>query len=103
MLIGGFCGLTPSRSIARAVRSTHPRHIGKALHSSVARLKDPSDQNKLYAKSLLLPRTTFPQWTDPSKTEPSLRRKTCDDLYRWQVRSHWGTIWSMTRTADIGP
>ncbi|KAI0053136.1 isoleucyl-tRNA synthetase [Auriscalpium vulgare] len=43
-----------------------------------------AEQNKRFSKTVLLPRTTFPQWTDASKTEAMLRRKTCDDLYRWQ-------------------
>ena len=83
------CGLTFSHSVVRAIRPTrsrpHPRC--RPLYSSAIRLKSDSVQNKLYAKSLLLPRTTFPQWTDPLKTEALLRKKTCDDLYRWQVRS----------------
>ncbi|KAI0305316.1 tRNA synthetases class I-domain-containing protein [Multifurca ochricompacta] len=53
---------------------------------------DDSDQNKLYAKSLFLPRTTFPQWTDPLKTEVLLRKKTCDDLYRWQWENNNGPL-----------
>ncbi|KAI9508081.1 isoleucyl-tRNA synthetase [Russula earlei] len=91
MLIGGSRGLTP-HSIVRAARPTHPRSVSKSLHSSVVRSKDHSDQSKLYAKSLLLPRTTFPQWTDPLKTEPLLRRKTCDDLYCWQWENNRGPL-----------
>jgi hypothetical protein len=39
--------------------------------------------SKVFAKTLLLPNTSFPLRTDPSKSE--FRRKTSDDLYRWQV------------------
>jgi hypothetical protein len=88
MFTGGApCGLTFSHS-ARTIRPTRtrPRSFCKTLYSSAIRLKNDSVQNKLYAKSLLLPRTTFPQWTDPLKTEVLLREKICDDLYRWQVR-----------------
>jgi hypothetical protein len=89
------CGLTFSHSVARTIRPTRtrPRSLCKPLYSSAIRLKNDSVQNKLYAKSLLLPRTTFPQWTDPLKTEVLLRKKTCDDLYRWQVRSQ---CWCIT-------
>ena len=88
MLIRGPYGLHHSRFIARAVRTSCPHTLQKSLHSSVVRPKekDGTDQNKVYAKSLRLPRTAFPQWTDPLKTEVLLRKKTCDDLYRWQVR-----------------
>jgi isoleucyl-tRNA synthetase len=78
----GPCGLAYSRSTTRALRSTPLRSLCGTLHSSAVRL-----QNKQYAKSLRLPRTKFPQWTDPLKTEVLLRKKICDDLYRWQVRS----------------
>ena len=86
MSIGGPCGLTFSRPIARAFRSTRSRPLCKFLHSSAVRLNG-SGQNKQYVKSLLLPQTAFLQWTDPLKTEVLLRKKICDDLYRWQVRS----------------
>ncbi|KZV68362.1 isoleucyl-tRNA synthetase [Peniophora sp. CONT] len=43
-----------------------------------------TEANKAFSKTLLLPRTSFPQWTDPNKTEKALRDKTCDALYRWQ-------------------
>jgi hypothetical protein len=42
-------------------------------------------KQKNYAHTLLLPRTDFPLWTDPEKSEPAFRKKSCDDLYRWQV------------------
>src|SRR6266849_8773981 len=89
MFTGAPCGLTFSHPVARTIRTTctRSRSLCKPLCSSAIRLKNDSVQNKLYAKSLLLPRTTFPQWTDPLKTEVSLRKKICDDLYRWQVRS----------------
>lgn len=101
MLVGGPYGLTP-HFIARVVRSTPPCSSWKSLYSSTAPPKDSSDKTKLYANSLLLPRTTFPQWTDPSKTEVLVRKRTCDDLYRWQVRSQCNAFRSMLCTADIG-
>ena len=99
MLLRGSYGLC----IARAVWAPRPDNLRKSIHSSVVHRKDSSNQNKLYAKSLLLPRTTFPQWTDPQKTEVQLRKETCDNLYRWQVRSKCRTFRAMPRTTDIGP
>ena len=41
--------------------------------------------NKAFSKTLLLPKTPFPLWTDPLKTDLAFQSKTCDRLYRWQV------------------
>jgi hypothetical protein len=98
MLIRGSYGLR----IAREVWTARSDSLRRSVHSSVVCRKDSSDQSKLYAKSLLLPRTTFPQWTDPLKTEVQLRKKTCDNLYRWQVRSKCHAFRAMPRTTDIG-
>src|SRR5260370_7575384 len=76
-------------AVAQAFRSLPPRCLCRSLHASAVRLKDNSVENKPYAKSLLLPRTTFPQWTDPLKKELLMRKKSCDDLYRCQVKSHY--------------
>jgi hypothetical protein len=105
MFTGAPCGLTFSHSVARTIRPTRTRlrSLCKPLYSSAIHLKDDSAQNKLYAKSLLLPRTTFSQWTDPLKMEVLLRNKICDDLYRWQVRSRCGVSGaSHACTADFG-
>ena len=105
MFTGAPCSLTFSHSVARTIRPTRirPRSLCKPLCLSAICLKEDSIQNKLYAKSLLLPRTTFPQWTDPLKTEVLLRKKLCDDLYRWQVRSHCSVSGPYhARTADFG-
>ena len=50
-----------------------------------------SDQNltaidsKAFSETLLLPKTPFPLWTDPSRSEFPFRTRTCEGLYRWQV------------------
>ncbi|KAI0037150.1 tRNA synthetases class I-domain-containing protein [Vararia minispora EC-137] len=49
-----------------------------------ASTKQPSAEDKAYSHTLLLPKTSFSQWSNPGQTESLLRRKTCDDLYRWQ-------------------
>ncbi|KAG6331358.1 hypothetical protein ID866_7732 [Astraeus odoratus] len=48
--------------------------------------------SKAFSKTLLLPKTTFPLWPDPSKTEVPFRRKTCDELYQWQVQNAQGPL-----------
>jgi isoleucyl-tRNA synthetase len=45
-----------------------------------------TSQSKAYSKTLLLPKTSFPLRPLPSESEVSFRQKTCDDLYKWQVR-----------------
>ena len=40
-----------------------------------------------WGDTLLLPKTTFPLYNDPSK-DPKIRQKTSEDLYRWQVGVH---------------
>jgi hypothetical protein len=44
-----------------------------------------SDVTKKYSDTLLLPKTTFPLYGDPEKSEVAFRQKTSDELYRWQV------------------
>jgi hypothetical protein len=39
--------------------------------------------SKAFSMTLLLPKTSFPLRSDPSKSE--FQRKTCQDLYKWQV------------------
>ncbi|VDC07472.1 unnamed protein product [Peniophora sp. CBMAI 1063] len=56
-----------------------PRPLPRFASTSTA-----SEAKKAFSKTLLLPKTSFPQWTDPNRTERALREKTCDALYRWQ-------------------
>ncbi|KAI9432988.1 tRNA synthetases class I-domain-containing protein [Lactarius indigo] len=92
MLLGGVQATTPLYCVTRAARSTRPHILQRSFRSSAPLLTENSDQNKRYAKSLLLPSTAFPQWTNPLKTEVSLRKKTCDDLYRWQWENNKGPL-----------
>lgn len=41
--------------------------------------------SKAFSKTLLLPKTAFPQWTDPKEAELPFRTKTTGVLYKWQV------------------
>jgi isoleucyl-tRNA synthetase len=41
--------------------------------------------NKSFSKTLHLPKTSFPLWTDPSKSEVPFQERTGEGLYRWQV------------------
>ena len=66
-----------------AVSTLHARLVRRNLSSAPGPSKlDP----KAFSKTLLLPKTTFPLWADPAKSEELFRTKTCDELYRWQVR-----------------
>lgn len=50
-------------------------------------VKQPVD-NKSFSKTLRLPKTSFPLWTDPSKSEAPFQERTGEKLYRWQVLIH---------------
>lgn len=47
-----------------------------------------ADSSPRWGDTLLLPKTAFPLYNDPSK-DPALRNKTTEDLYRWQVGISW--------------
>ncbi|KAH7907567.1 tRNA synthetases class I-domain-containing protein [Hygrophoropsis aurantiaca] len=51
--------------------------------------------SKAFAKTLLLPQTSFPLWTDPSKSEIPFRKRTCEDLYQWQAKNAKGSLFVM--------
>ncbi|KAI5121814.1 hypothetical protein M0805_009806 [Coniferiporia weirii] len=51
-----------------------------------------TDSSKVYSKTLLLPKTAFPQWVDPQKSEVPFRRKTSEDLYKWQEENAKGPL-----------
>ncbi|KAH7869135.1 uncharacterized protein C8R40DRAFT_1132197 [Lentinula edodes] len=41
---------------------------------------------KAFSDTLFLPKTAFPLRPDPTKNEILYRSRTCEELYRWQVR-----------------
>ncbi|KZT10283.1 isoleucyl-tRNA synthetase [Laetiporus sulphureus 93-53] len=47
--------------------------------------------DKAYSKTLLLPKTKFSLWNDPSKDQAFVSR-TCDELYRWQWENAKGPL-----------
>ncbi|CAE6380975.1 unnamed protein product [Rhizoctonia solani] len=51
------------------------------LNSTQASHKSP------FANTLLLPKTSFPLWADPSQRELPYRKKTTTDLYEWQWKN----------------
>ncbi|KAF9493086.1 isoleucyl-tRNA synthetase [Pleurotus eryngii] len=62
------------------------RHIpGLAVTYSTA-------ANKSYSNTLLLPKTSFPLWAEPSKREEPYRRRACEELYRWQWENAKGEL-----------
>ncbi|KAH7882347.1 tRNA synthetases class I-domain-containing protein [Phlebopus sp. FC_14] len=61
-----------------------------SISSSTAKL-----DSKAFSKTLLLPKTPFPLWHDPAKSETPFRHRTCDELYRWQMRHATGPLFVM--------
>ncbi|KAF9459744.1 tRNA synthetases class I-domain-containing protein [Collybia nuda] len=53
--------------------------------------EQPGD-NKSFSNTLHLPKTSFPLWTDPSKSEIPFRERTGEDLYRWQWNNAKGPL-----------
>ncbi|KAH6900891.1 isoleucyl-tRNA synthetase [Coprinopsis sp. MPI-PUGE-AT-0042] len=43
-----------------------------------------SSDSKAFAKTLRLPKTSFPLWTNAKEVEAKYRSLTCDKLYQWQ-------------------
>jgi isoleucyl-tRNA synthetase len=68
----------------------HVFKLSRSRHFSTCRvfqsLKDASADPKAYSKTLLLPKTSFSLWVDSAKSESLFKKKTCEELYRWQVR-----------------
>jgi hypothetical protein len=79
--------LRPSHSFlaswyASVFAHTSRRHLSLSIPSLNEGTVSELDA-KTFSKTLLLPKTLFPLRNDPFKTE--YRKKTCEDLYRWQV------------------
>ncbi|KIJ61453.1 hypothetical protein HYDPIDRAFT_115926, partial [Hydnomerulius pinastri MD-312] len=82
-----------SLSVSRNAVSTFSTRIPcRGLSSAPTSAKLDS---KAFSKTLLLPKTSFPLWSDPAKTEAPFRRKTCDELYRWQAQNAQGPLFVM--------
>ncbi|KAL4073583.1 tRNA synthetases class I-domain-containing protein [Scleroderma citrinum] len=74
-------------SLCALRHATKLRRIKLGCRSLSSSSREPKLDPKAFSKTLLLPKTSFPLWTDPSKTEVPFRRKTCDELYQWQASS----------------
>ncbi|KAG8920631.1 isoleucine-tRNA ligase, partial [Tulasnella sp. 408] len=84
-----------SGSIARPLRSIRVRAIGAPLtrsttcryYSSSKDTKDAAvNPSKAYTATMLLPKTTFPLWAEPSVREEPFRERTTSELYKWQAK-----------------
>ena len=60
--------------------------MSRRQFSLSASFRAAADNSKAYSKTLRLPKTSFPQWCDPQKSELPFREKTTQALYKWQVR-----------------
>ena len=67
-------------------RRPHPRFVSNLRAVGSKRV----DGNS-FSDTLILPKTSFPLWTDPSKSELPFKTRTCEDLYRWQVLVHYAS------------
>ncbi|KAF8067764.1 tRNA synthetases class I-domain-containing protein [Lyophyllum atratum] len=67
----------------------------RSLSSSCTRAsspKKPVDKNS-FSNTLLLPKTSFPLWADPAKSEAPFQERTGESLYRWQWKNAPGPLW----------
>ena len=74
------CSLTLPHTPACA--PPNRRHLSQSIPLLAEGITNKAD-SKAFSNTLLLPKTSFPLRSDPSKAE--FRKKTCEDLYRWQV------------------
>ncbi|KAL5514197.1 hypothetical protein ACEPAG_2285 [Sanghuangporus baumii] len=65
--------------------------LSRRLFSLSATTRAP-DNSKAYSKTLCLPKTPFPQWCDPQKSELPFRAKTTSDLYKSQEEHAQGSL-----------
>ncbi|EIN08861.1 isoleucyl-tRNA synthetase [Punctularia strigosozonata HHB-11173 SS5] len=80
-------GTKAHQCLRRRYLSSSTRRLAAATAESST-----SNPDKAYSKTLLLPKTSFPLWSEPSKREVPLRKRTCDDLYRWQWENAKGPL-----------
>ncbi|KAG9005898.1 isoleucine-tRNA ligase, partial [Tulasnella sp. 427] len=79
--------------LARPPRSIRIHALGAPLtrsalcrYSSSSTSKDAKNgSTKSYAATMMLPKTTFPQWAEPSVREEPYRARTTSELYKWQA------------------
>ncbi|KIK95549.1 hypothetical protein PAXRUDRAFT_140435 [Paxillus rubicundulus Ve08.2h10] len=72
-------------SVSRnAISELHTRLFCRNFSSAPTPAKLDS---KAFSQTLLLPKTSFPLRADPAKSEVPFRKRTCEDLYRWQAQN----------------
>ncbi|ELU44360.1 isoleucyl-tRNA synthetase [Rhizoctonia solani AG-1 IA] len=62
------------------------------LYSSARFNSTQASGKNSFANTLLLPKTSFPLWAEPSQREVPYRKKTTADLYEWQNRDQAQTF-----------
>ncbi|TFK19817.1 isoleucyl-tRNA synthetase [Coprinopsis marcescibilis] len=72
----------PSQIHHHTRRQRYTSDVGKSNNS----------EDKAFAKSLLLPKTSFPLWSNTKEIEGKFRELTCDNLYRWQWENAKGPL-----------
>ncbi|KAG5645509.1 hypothetical protein DXG03_005919 [Asterophora parasitica] len=83
--------LTASQAaVLRACNNCNRRFASSSAPESSP--KKPAGKNT-FANTLLLPKTSFPLWADPSTSELPFRERTGEELYRWQWKNAKGPLW----------
>ncbi|PVG04524.1 isoleucyl-tRNA synthetase [Serendipita vermifera] len=71
--------------------SAKEKHGAKSKDRHQKDLKDKNSGDKAYASTLLLPKTNFPIWIEPSITKERYHHLTTEGLYAWQAKNLSGT------------
>ena len=77
--------MNTGRATAHLLRNSLFRICSTRLFSWSASISTAVVVEKSFSKTLLLPKTSFPLWADPSKCEAPFQKRTCEDLYMDQV------------------
>ncbi|TFK41606.1 tRNA synthetases class I-domain-containing protein [Crucibulum laeve] len=87
MNIRTFC---PASLIPRC--RFHSFQLHRFLVTSAGDKSKAALDSKAFSKTLLLPKTSFPLWAEPSKSEEPYQKLTCDNLYKWQWENAKGPL-----------
>lgn len=78
---------TPARQFATTLDSAMQQgNKPTKADKDKGQAKGKKDGEKAYASTLLLPKTSFPIWIEPSITRDKYHERTTQQLYEWQVR-----------------
>ncbi|KAG9123509.1 isoleucine-tRNA ligase, partial [Ceratobasidium sp. 392] len=82
------------RPLLATLRIARARYDFPSLrHARLLSVSSPhrKQNQNAFAETLLLPKTTFPLWADPSQREVPYKNKTTEELYKWQWEGREGS------------